>query len=163
MIQDNTTPEENIQEDMQSSRADEGDYKEKWMRAQADYQNLHKTVAHQRSEWAKQSEALVLQDFLPILGNFKKAFDVDVGDTPEQFENWRQGIAHIKKQFEDSVEKKGVTVIPTVGETFDPFLHEAVSEEKESDHASGTIVQEVEPGYMRGETVLKPARVIVRA
>ena len=137
------------------------DYKDIALRAQADYQNLKKEVAAQRSEWAKMSRVYVLEEFIPILENFKKAYAFETGNDVKQFENWKKGIEFIKKQFEDKLKEHGVEPIETVGKPFDPTLHEAAGEEASDDVEEGCIIREIEGGYMVGDRILQVAKVIV--
>lgn len=135
------------------------DYKDKWLRAQADYQNLQKEIAQKRSEWVKMSEVQVLEAFIPVYDNFKKA----ASHTPEDDGNWKAwaaGIGYIQKQFGDILKQFNVEEIKTVGEPFNIELHETAGEE-ESDKEPGTIVKEVDAGYMANGRVLKAAKVIV--
>ena len=129
-----------------------------YVRAVADYQNLQKEVSLQRSEWVRMSEAQILEEFLPVYSNFKKAFSVErVGKSDD---GWAKGIEYIMKQFGDVLKAHGVEEIKTVGEVFDPRLHEAVGEE-ESDGKPGTIIREVDGGYQMKGKVLKTAKVVV--
>lgn len=135
------------------------DYKDKWMRAQADYQNLQKEIADKRSQWVKMSEIQVLEAFIPVYDNFKKA----AAHTPEDGGNWdawAKGIGFIQKQFGDILSQFNVEEIKTVGEKFDIELHEAAGEE-ESEKESGTILKEVDAGYKANGKVIKPAKVII--
>jgi len=141
------------------------DYKDNWLRAQADYQNLQKEISEQRAQWAKMSEIQMIEAFVPVYENFKKAFahGAEGGEdmTQKQWENWKKGIGYIKKQFSDILTSHSVTDIPTVGETFDPNKHEALKEEECEGKKDGEIIQELEGGYMHGDTVIKPAKVVV--
>ena len=58
-----------------------------WLRAQADYQNLQKEVESNKSEWAQYSERVILEEFIPVYDNFKKAFAVE-GEVNEE---WKKG------------------------------------------------------------------------
>lgn len=157
-------------------RAEQGcgrceEYKEGWARAQADYQNLQKEVENKRSEWVRMSEVQILEEFIPVFGNFKKAFAFDTNDADEdandanfanmeRWNNWKQGIEYIMKQFGDILSQHNIEEIKTVGEQFNPELHEAVGEEK-SDEEEGVIIKEVEVGYKVGDKVIKCAKVII--
>ncbi|PIR74340.1 MAG: nucleotide exchange factor GrpE [Candidatus Magasanikbacteria bacterium CG10_big_fil_rev_8_21_14_0_10_47_10] len=156
---DNTPPDgaEAVAQDI----VDAVDYKDMWLRAQADYQNLQRETTLVRVHWAKMSEIQVLEEFIPVLENLKKAFAADSGNNAQQFENWKKGIAFIVKQFEDIMTLHGVEKIVTVGLQFDPTVHEAVGEESSDAFAEGTIIREVDGGYISGDTVLRAARVIV--
>lgn len=147
------------------------EYKAGWQRAQADYQNLKKEIENMRGEWARYSEQQILEEFIPVYDNFRKAFkdteyadsyaeDADNADIVKKFENWRKGIEMIMKQFEKVLRDHGVEEIKTVGEVFNPELHEAIAEE-DSDQSEHVILKEVEAGYMMRGKVMKVAKVIV--
>ena len=135
------------------------EYKQGWMRALADYKNLQREVEARRSEWAMLSAQHILEDFIPIYDNFKKAFRAEVGGEDRKWENWKQGIEYIMKQFADILKAHNVEEIKTVGEKFDPHFHEAIGQE--DDGESGTILRELDGGYKMGDKVIKVAKVIV--
>lgn len=137
-------------------------YKAGWARAQADYQNLQKEVEQKRSTWVQMSEVQILEEFIPIYDNFKKAFAASVDDqaTHDGWKNWQQGIAYIKKQFGDVLKHHGIEEIQSVGKAFDPSVHEAMGEDV-SKEPDGTVLKELEGGYMAHGKVIKPAKVIV--
>src|SRR3989338_251193 len=137
-------------------------HKTKWLRAQADYQNLKKEIEKMRGEWAAMSELHILEEFIPVYDNFKKAFvhDVSEGDVT-RWENWKKGIAYIQKQFGDILRAHQIEEIKTTGEPFDPERHEAVGEEKKDDTPSGIILKEIDGGYMLNGKVVKVAKVII--
>lgn len=136
------------------------EYKAGWQRAQADYQNLKREVESMRGEWARMSEQQILEEFLPVYDNFKLAFGLQTSDYGSEQQNWVKGIECIMKQFEKILKDHGVEQIKTVGEIFNPELHEAIGEEA-SDLPEHTIVREVEAGYMMKGKVIKVAKVIV--
>ena len=125
----------------------------------ADYVNLKKEMEEERQKAMSLSRLLILADILPIISNLQMA----AGELEKQGtsnENmWAQGVVHIAKQFETFLEDKGVTRIET--KTFDPAYHEAIDREEKKGVASGTIIKEVEPGYMLNNEVIAPAKVIV--
>ena len=67
----------------------------------------------------------------------------------------------VLKLFEDTTQRMGLSRVPTVGERFDPSVHEAIQQQETSDHAPGTIITEVTPGYLLGKRLLRAAMVIV--
>jgi len=137
------------------------DYKDQWLRAQADYANLQKETSAKRGEWATMSEWQILEEFIPVYDNFKKAFSVTIEGSDKQWESWKQGIGYIMKQFGDILKQHGIEELETVGKVFDPSLHESVSEELSDEYDDGVILREVDAGYKKGEKVLKVARVVV--
>ncbi|OGH91372.1 MAG: nucleotide exchange factor GrpE [Candidatus Magasanikbacteria bacterium RIFOXYD2_FULL_39_9] len=171
MSEDNNVQDENKeQEEVKSStcencdkhKAEAEEYKTGWQRALADYKNLQKESADMRGVWAKASEQYILEEFVPVYENFKKAFAHKDSMAEENgWKQWADGIGHIKKQFGDILKNYQVEEIKTVGEKFDPRFHEAIGEEESEGSEPGTILKEVEGGYKRGDKVIKPARVIV--
>ncbi len=156
--QDDQNIETPVENDSQSQpvSTDPEDYKAKWMRALSDYQNLQKETALQRSEWVRMSELQVIEEFLPVYGNFKKAFAMNTESG-----SWAKGIEYIMKQFGDVLKAHGVEEIKTTGEVLDTAKHEAVGEEESESIESGKIIREVETGYtMRGK-VVRVAKVVV--
>ncbi len=136
------------------------EYKAGWQRAQADYQNLVREMDEKKSELMAWSKQMIIEDFIPVYDNFKKAFLVDRGKGEEGSENWVRGIEFIMKQYGKVLEDHGVVEMKTVGEMFDPAKHEAMQEE-ESDEEEGTILKELDAGYMMGKKVVKAAKVVV--
>lgn len=136
-------------------------YKTGWQRAQADYQNLQKEVSEKRGEWIKMSEVQVLEDFIPVYDNFKKAFSMELGTVNKEQESWIKGIEFIMKQFYKVLKDRGVEEVSTVGELFDPNQHEAVGEEVVEGRQEGEVVREVESGYKKDNKIIKVAKVIL--
>ncbi len=142
------------------------EFKSGWQRALADYKNLQQETEKRRSELLAWSKEQILSDFIPVYDNFKKAFahhpelSVD-NEGHKQIQSWVDGVGFIMKQFGDVLKNHQITEIKTVGEKFDPRLHETVGEEEVEGNESGMITKELEGGYMMGETVVKVARVIV--
>lgn len=134
------------------------EYKAGWQRAVADYKNLQKETVERRSQLVEMSEEQILEEFIPVYDNFKKAFaSQGAGEGNQQ--NWAMGIKYIMKQFGDILKAHRIEEIATVGEQFNPRWHETVGEE-ESDRPHGTIVREHEGGYKRGDRIIKVAKVI---
>ena len=131
-------------------------------------QNLQKEVSLQRAEWVRMSEAQILEEFLPVYSNFRKAFSQPVSATaaPGKLDGWAKGIEYIMKQFGDVLRAHGVEEIKTVGETLDTTRHEAVGEDLPSEARpgrakEGEIIREVETGYTMKGKVVRVAKVVV--
>jgi molecular chaperone GrpE len=71
------------------------------------------------------------------------------------------GLQLISKQFDSTLARIGITRVPTVGNAFDPGVHEAIQQVETNEHAPGTIVAEVQPGYLAGEKLVRAAMVVV--
>lgn len=127
-----------------------------WQRTQADFINFKNKTAQERLELIKSANADLICQILPILDNFHLAAQ----HMPEDLlgNNWAVGIKHIEKQLESVLLSEGLKLIRTKGEYFDPVLHESVGEIV-SDKPEGMIVEEVTPGYIFNDSVLRPAKV----
>lgn len=136
------------------------EYKSGWQRALADYQNLQRETTARRSEWAQMSKLQILEDFIPVYDNFKKAFAMKPVQEGAP-ENWAKGIQFIMKQFGDVLKNHQIEEIKTVGEQFDPTRHESVGEEMAEGKQAGVIIREAEGGYLLGGKVVKVAKVII--
>jgi molecular chaperone GrpE len=152
--------------DCEKHKAEADEFKSGWQRALADYKNLQNEIAARRSEWAQMSERQILDEFIPVYENFKIAFyhhpELDEADEKHKnFKNWIDGIGYIMKQFAEIFKQHSLEEIKTVGEKFDPNLHEAVGEETVPEKEAGTILREVSGGYTMGGKVIKPAKVVV--
>ncbi|MFA5062128.1 MAG: nucleotide exchange factor GrpE [Patescibacteria group bacterium] len=138
------------------------EYKKGWQRALADYKNLQNEIAARRGEWVKMSELQILEEFIPVYENFKKAFAHREQMNEENgWKQWSEGVGHIMKQFGDILKAHNLEEIKTVGEKFDPKYHEAVGEEENEEVDADTILKEVSGGYKMGDRVVRPARVII--
>lgn len=136
------------------------EYLNGWKRAQADYQNFQKEMVERQKGLVQFANEGLILDLLPILDHFTEAFN----HVPEanREEPWTQGIFYIKKQLETIINKYGVEKIPTVGEKFNPEIHEAVGQ---SDAVSSAevhqVVKEVKAGYKLHGSLIRAAQVII--
>lgn len=128
-----------------------------WKRALADYQNLKQQSAEQITDFRKFAQADLLEQLIPITDYFQQAFK-NVPEA-EQSSSWLQGIKYIQQNFDKVLSDNGVMQIKSVGEMFDPNLHEAVGE-VESTEAEGTIMEEKQAGFTLHGKLLRPAKVI---
>ncbi len=130
-----------------------------WQRALADYDNLKKEVAKDKSDFAKYATEQMVMSLLPILDNFDQAIK-HKPDSDKETDAWLQGIIHIRKQLFDSLEEHGLAEVK-VGKDFDPEVHETVGEEESDKVDSGQIIHVEQNGYHLGEKLIRPAKVIV--
>lgn len=152
------------------------EYLDGWKRAKADYLNLKKEAEQRHQDLIKFANASLILELLPVLDNFKLA--VCHIPAEEKKADWVIGIMHIKKQFEDILKNLGIEEINTIGEKFNPALHEAVGREEKYEEGKegeegkddqeveeGTgdiIVKELRAGYTLHGKVIQAAKVIVK-
>ena len=125
-------------------------------RIMAEFENYKKRSNKEREMLYNSLLADIVSSFLPVIDNLEKALSVETQD-----ENYKQGIELVLKQFKDVLAKFGVEEIKTVGETFDPELHEAVSSIQDETKGEKEIVQELRKGYKIGTKVVRHSMVVV--
>lgn len=133
--------------------------KQQLLRTAADFDNYRKRSRREVEDAALRGKELTIRDFLPIFDNLDRALSA-AGST-EDGRAIVEGVRMVLKQFEDTCERIGIRRIATVGERFDPTLHEAIQQLETNEQAPGTIVAEVAAGYMFGPRLLRAAMVVV--
>ena len=162
-----TEGKEEIQKKLEESEKKALEYLAGWQRARADFLNYKKEEMERIEEILKYANEEFVLRILPVLDNF----EVAISKLPENLENEEnvKGILQIKIQIQDFLENQGLEEIKTLGEKFDPNLHEAVEEIEPSfaktsegkDIKSGIIVKEIQKGYKINGRILRPAKVKV--
>lgn len=135
------------------------EYLDGWKRAKADYLNLKKETEKKLEQSMQFAHAGIVIELLPIADHFKLA--IDHIPEEEKQKDWVKGVQHINKEFKELLKKFGIEEVKSVGEKFDPELHEAVSREKVEGAVAGTILKELTPGYKLFDRVLQHAKVHV--
>jgi molecular chaperone GrpE len=125
-------------------------------RMQAEYDNARKRGERQQLEFRDYATGNVVEKFLPVLDNFELALKAD--GSAEQL---RSGIELIVKQMEDVLRQMQVLAVPTVGEAFDPRVHEALGTVDRDDMPDQHVAEEIRRGYKLRERLLRPAMVRV--
>ena len=136
------------------------DYKDRWLRTEADLQNFRRRAARDREESVRLTEDRLLLESVSVLDDLERALGAM---TPEQAgEAWAQGVALTAQRMRDVLARNGVTVIDAVGKPFDPAFHEALLEmDAPAGIAPGHVAQVAVTGYARGSRALRAARVVV--
>jgi len=130
------------------------EYLNGWKRAKADLINFQKDEAKRFEDVAKYANKEFVKDIILVLDSFDLAIAA-MGDKTEK------GVLMIRSQLEDALKKHGLErIVISVGALFDPALHEAIAS-AESESPPGTVVEEVERGYLLNGRVIRPARVKV--
>ena len=143
--------EPSIEEQLKECQKLKDEYLAGWQRARADLLNYKKEEMERVRDILKYAcEGLILK-MLPLLDNF----DVALKNLPDE------GFSQIRKQFQDFLNEQGVEEIKSVGEKFDPNLHEVVEEVEAKGKESGIVFEETQKGYTINGRLLKPAKVKV--
>ncbi|MFV8826733.1 nucleotide exchange factor GrpE [Alkalihalobacterium sp. APHAB7] len=129
------------------------------LRIHADYDNFRRRTKEEKEAAAKYRAQSLVEELLPVLDNFERALAVDPAN--EETKTLLQGMEMVYRQLQDGLQKEGVEVIASVGQTFDPHLHQAVMQVQEDGHEPNTVVEEFQKGYKLKDRVIRPSMVKV--
>jgi len=134
-------------------------FKEQWMRSAADFDNFRKRTRRELEDTRKAGREELLKDLLPVFDNLERA--VTSAERAQDVKPVADGLKMVLRQFLDTLGRTGITKVPTIGSQFDPSVHEAIQQVESDEHAPGTVVAEVQPGYLQGERLVRAAMVVV--
>ncbi len=135
------------------------DYLEHLQRLKAEFDNYRKRINQKNQELILNIKANIILEILPIYENLEKA--IDNAQRQSNLEALISGLNLVLKQFKEFLNKEGVEKIPTIGEKFNPEIHEAVAITHKKDYEDEVIVNEISPGYLINGKLMKAAKVIV--
>ena len=134
--------------------------KDQFLRKSADFENLRKRMQREVAEAAKYGNSQIMLDLVTIIDDFERA--IKSADESKDFDSFYDGIAMIEKQFTNMLDRKwGLRRLESVGEEFDPQVHEAIMTEQSSDQDHPVVVEDYQKGYMLHDRVLRSAKVKV--
>jgi molecular chaperone GrpE len=132
---------------------------EKQLRVFAEMENYKKRTARDQMEQLRYANEKLLKELMPVLDNLERALS-HVKDSSER-SPWIEGVELTCRQFLDVLKKFGVTPIASVGESFDPSRHQAVTYLDTNEHPENHVAAELQKGYLYHERVLRPSMVAV--
>ena len=148
------TPAEDPAEKLRAELAAE---KDRNMRLLADFDNFRRRVTREKNETYQRATEATIAEFLPVLDNFDRA----IAQAPEAGNPFADGMRMVHAQFADVLAKAGLTPISSIGESFNPDIHEAIAYQPSPDAPEGQVIYEAKRGYRMGDRVIRPASVIV--
>lgn len=148
-----------LQVELDKTRAQADEYLDGWQRARAEFANYKKRVGREQTYAYQNAAGSIIKRYLDVADDLARALK----DRPQEGEGaaWANGIELIYRKVLDILEKEGVSPMEAEGQPFDPTLHEAITSEESDQYESGQIIEVIQPGYMLGERVLRPAMVRV--
>ena len=133
------------------------DFKDRWLRKSAEFDNYRKRIERERREQADQAVVDLLQELLTVVDDFDRALTVG-GDEGGAY---RKGVELIHGKLHDLLRKLGVKAMDVIGADFDPNVHMAVMHEESPEHREGEVIGELQKGYLLNDRLLRPAMVKV--
>ena len=151
--------EDQLQQELDELRAQYNDLHDKYLRLGAEFENYKKRTDREFTRRVQFANEDLFREVLPILDDLERA----VNSTQEEssFEKLKEGVTLVYHNFKNVLKRRGVERVESVGEPFDPELHEAMMVRESEEHESQIVIEEFEKGYKMGDTVLRHAKVVV--
>jgi len=128
------------------------------LRSQAELDNFRKRTQKEKEEIRQHGAENLIRSLLPTLDGFERALQHRDESVPETF---FQGLELIYRELREVLGRSGLVAVETVGQLFDPYLHQAVETVKAPGHREHEIVEEMQRGYKLKNKLLRPAIVKV--
>jgi molecular chaperone GrpE len=128
-----------------------------YLRALADYDNYRRRIERERTTAARSGKRDIILQLLEVLDGFDRALQ-HLDDAPSSVS---EGLQLLQRKLLGLLEAQGVTPLQSLGETFNPELHDAIGTVQSDDAEPGTVAEEMQRGYRWGDDLLRPARVRV--
>jgi molecular chaperone GrpE len=129
-------------------------------RIKADFLNSKRRLEEQFKNDKERIVERVVEDFLPLIDSFEMA----LGGREEGGEEWQKGIEAMHAQFLGILKGYNIIEIEARGKVFNPYEHEAITSRKGTNgEATDTVIDVLQKGYKRGDTIIRPAKVVIAA
>ncbi|MGI0489445.1 nucleotide exchange factor GrpE [Pantanalinema rosaneae CENA516] len=151
-----------MESQLQSLKAQLDDRTTQYMRIAADFDNYRKRTQREKEEQEQQIKCATINELLPVVDNFERARS-HIKPQTEAETTIHKSYQSVYKQLVDCLKRIGVSPMRAKGKEFDPMLHEAVMRQATDEFPEGTVMDELQSGYMLGDRVLRHALVKVAA
>lgn len=148
-----------LEERLAEIEAQAAEYLDGWQRSRAELANFKKRIERERTQWSDLVAVEIINLFLPAIDDMARALENLPSEAKE--EPWLDGARLVYRKLLATLEALGVTEIEAEGASFDPALHEAITQEESDEHDEGQIIGVIQKGYVVNGRVIRPARVRV--
>jgi molecular chaperone GrpE len=146
--------------ELEKLRNDLADQKDKFLRKLAEFENYKRRSAKERIELIQTAGREVITDMLEVLDDCDRA--QRQMESSEDVKEIKQGVMLVFNKLRNSLTSRGVRPMETIGETFDPHLHEAITEIAVADEKmKGKVIDEIAKGYFLNDKIIRHAKVVV--
>jgi len=147
----------------QAEGAEEPDYKDLYLRAVADADNVRKRARRDVGVAEARGMARVVRELLPALDNLERAIAAAEAQELDEDHHMTKGIRLVQQELASALQRVGIEAFSPKGEPFDPHQHEAVAQQPVEGADSGTVVEVYQAGYRYKDEILRAAKVVVAA
>ncbi|GMV14091.1 MAG: nucleotide exchange factor GrpE [Polyangiaceae bacterium] len=152
-------PEQPAPDPLAEAKAEAAKFREQLLRTAADFDNFRKRTRKELTDAEIRGREDLLKDLLPVFDNLERA--MSHADAATDVQALADGLRMVSRQFLDTLGKLGIERVQSVGQPFDPAVHEAIQHLESADHPAGVVLTEVQAGYRQAERLLRPALVVV--
>ena len=156
---DTVADKESESDEAEAPKAEEVDWRDKYLRLQAEFDNFRKRTLREKMALIESGGSDVWKAVLPVLDDMERA--IAASEKSEDITALREGERLIYNKFVDIMRQKGVVEIEALNTEFNPDLHEAVARFAAGNEKSGKVIDVVQRGYKQGEQVLRYTKVVV--
>jgi molecular chaperone GrpE len=149
-----------LEAQLAAAKAEASQNWDKYLRERAEMENFRKRQERVGADRVRREKRELLGKVLDVVDNLDRALAFQ--ETMDQ-DSLRQGMRMLQWQLNELLKNEGLTPVPSVGEQFDPYIHEAIEVVASADQPEGIVIEEVRKGYRQGDETLRPARVKVSA
>lgn len=150
--------EDSIEQELERMTNERDEFKDKWLRTLAEFDNYRKNTLKEKADWIKYANEKIVIEICEVFDNFERAFSVELKE--ENLEAYKKGIELIYQQIDSLLKKNNVSKIDALEKEFDPNFHEALAHIP-SELDENIISAVIQNGYTMNEKVIRPARVAV--
>ena len=147
-----------LEAQLAAAKAEASQNWDRYLRERAEMENFRKRQERMVGDRIRRDKREMLAKLLDVVDNLERALAFQ--DTMDR-DGLQQGMRMLQWQLNELLKAEGLTVVPTVGETFDPYVHDAIEAVPSAEHPEGTVIEEIRRGYKLGDETLRPARVKV--
>ena len=145
--------------ELEALRTQAADANDKYLRTLAEFQNYRRRTDDSIKQRVQEGNEKLLKELLPVLDDFDLA--LQAARQSQSYEQLIGGVQAVQRKFSEAIMRQGVAPIETVGEPFDPDVHEAVMVDEGTDAPDETVTAELRKGYTFHGRVMRPALVKV--
>lgn len=139
-------------------QTDAKESKDKYLRLFAEFDNARKRMEREKMEFAKYANEEILVDLLGLFDNLERSLHFAIQHDAESL---TKGLELVIKEAREILKKNGVEPIEAQGKAFDPHQHEILMQEEKEELEEGTVLEELQKGYVMGDRVIRTTKVKV--
>lgn len=158
--QDQETTEESENDELAALQKELQETKDKYLRQYSEFENFRKRTSKEKLDLVSTANEGLILALLPVMDDFERA--QQSLESSDDIKALKEGFDLIHSKFQKILDQKGLKPIEAKGESFDPELHEGISQMPvEDEKEKGKVIDEVEKGYYLGEKVIRYSKVVI--